>query len=205
MAREIGYTELDFLKAIPSDESEALSTKEIATKVGCSNALAFTKVSKLMKDERLLSGPPGHYGSATYYLAAPPSPETAMPKIKSGSGVYLAFDKVIRTLLKDPSVPAANRAQFTGWAVLELFNAAMNDIPQNKEDELSAVYQKVRAAVIEERKITQKYLGALDSILNDPYLNNDLTAAGGAMLNMSDGIDKQILNDLVNEYRKAVL
>ena len=205
MAREIGYTELDFLKAIPSDESEALSTKEIATKVGCSNALAFTKVSKLMKDERLLSGPPGHYGSATYYLAAPPSPETAMPKIKSGSGVYLAFDKVIRTLLKDPSVPAANRAQFTGWAVLELFNAAMNDIPQNKEDELPAVNQKVRAHLIEYRKGVMAVVASIDSILNDPYLNNDLESAGAAMLAMSDGIDKQVLNDLVNEYRKVVL
>ena len=205
MPRAKAFTDLSFINALPRNEAEAINIKVVQGIVGCSLSSAQNNVRRLVKEGFILEGPAGYYGSATYYRAAGDNVgEIAMPQIKSSIGVYKPFDKVVRRLLEGKH-PIPQTYRNIRWAILELFNAAMNDIPQNKEDELPAVNQKVRAHLIEYRKGVMAVVASIDSIINDPYLNNDLESAGAAMLAMSDGIDKQVLNDLVNEYRKAVL
>jgi hypothetical protein len=202
MARYQAFKDLNFLDVMSTAKEGSLTTKEIATKLGCSNALAFARVKALAANGLAEEGPPGFNGAARYYRASAPGPEVSIPKVKI-KGTYRTFDFTTKALLANP-ITNNYQTQFVAWAILSIYNAALMDESADKEDKLPTVNQKIRGALIKERSTTKMYIESLDSILNDTYLNNDLESAEAAMQALGEDIDTDKLYALVNELTKAV-
>ena len=86
MGRGKSYKEIDFLRALPEGETNALTTQEIADKVGCSYSLTSKMLRELHGKGEIFMGRSGDFGRFTYYMAQK-RPEISLPVIKDARGV----------------------------------------------------------------------------------------------------------------------
>lgn len=202
MARPKAFTDLHYMKALPREESEAITSSDVAIKVGCSRAAANRWLRSQLESDLVRLGPPSNMGALTYYLTSS-RPDNWMPRMADNNGVLRPFNLVVAGVLKlDTKALSRTISKPTILGVMRLW------IDANSDDDIkfTETNQKVRVELQAARTKLKEALYTLDSVLNDPFLsdtNEVVEMAQGAMRAESSGISLEEVIDKYNDLRQA--
>lgn len=197
MGRPKAFSDVTFIKALPTNQGEAISCQEIAEKVGCSRALANQWLNKQLKSGLINVGKPYSNGVLTYY-AVSSRPDNWLPGFTDLKGVRRPISWWIKSLINAESSGPISRPVFL--AILNTWINACSD-----EVKFSEANQLERTQIQNYREQLKSLMDIIDSFLNEPFLsgnNEEVSMAQDAIRAVSGDIELQEVIDKYNALRQ---
>ena len=168
MGRGKSFNETDFLRAIPEGEDNALTTQEIADKVGCSYSLTSKMLRELHNKGEVFMGRSGDFGRFTYYMPQK-RPEISLPYFKDGDGVSRPITWWLREIQLNARKYPETRAKIIFPTVLQLSLSALG---YNNAISIQEQWAIQKARTIRNKQVMKSVMEQIESIEYEPLLND---------------------------------